>query len=217
MSYDTIAELNNALVRKALKGSLFIAPETADPVTADNLFAVGGELQALPAGYEDGGLTTDDGLRFSRAVEISNITSWQRTTPTRSDKSSDVETVQVDFQELKIPTLEAYTGADLSAVTPGSNGAISIQKPAIPTDPYFRLLALAVDLVDGDELVIAYFFPRAKVASYADQAFAKGDNAINWGMTFTTYSDDDLGYSKDLIIGGPGFATLATEMGFGGS
>jgi hypothetical protein len=36
-------------------------------------------------------------------------------------------------------------------------------------------------------------------------------------MTFTTYSDDDLGYSKDLIIGGPGFATLATEMGFGGS
>lgn len=214
MSYDTIAELNEDLVRKALRGSLFVAPETADPITTANLFDAGGALQALPAGYTDGGLTTDDGLRFARSTEQSVITSWQSTTPTRSDKTSDTETVQVDFQELKKATLELYTGADLSAATVSATGALSIQKPATPADRYFRLLALAIDVVDGDELVVARFYPRAKVESFADQAWAKGDSAINWGMTFTTFVDDDLGYSKDDIFGGPGFLALAADMGF---
>lgn len=210
--YDDIADLNNDLIRKALHGSLFVAPEDSTAITAANLFDGSGNLDALPEGYADGGLTTDEGLRFSRSIEVSNITSWQRTSPSRSDKTSDTDTVQVDFQELKRTTLELYTGVDMSDVAPGVNGAISIRKTGNESDPYFRLLALAVDLVDGEELVVAKFFPRAKVTAYADQAFQKGDSAINWGMTFTTYVDDDLGYSQDLIIGGAGFTALADAM-----
>ena len=215
MPYDTIAQLNNDLVRKALKGSLFVAPESAEAVTEDTLFdPTTGELVALPTAYTDGGLTTDEGLRFSRETEESTITSWQSITPTRTDKTSDSETVAVDFQELNVTTLELYTGADLSAVTVSATGTLSIQKPALPRDPYFRLLALAVDIVDGDELVMAQFFPRAKVTSYSEQAWAKGDTAVNWGMTFDTFVDEDLGYSKDSLFGGPGFLALAAEMGF---
>lgn len=215
--FEDIREHNEALVRKALNGSLFAAPISAAAVTADNLFDTDGNLRPLPAGYGDGGLTTDDGVRIARSIETSNITSWQRQTPTRSDKSSDTETLQVDFQELKRTTLELYTGADISGLERGTNGAMSIRKPEVPDDPYWRLLALAVDLVDGEELVIAMFYPKAKVETYADQAFAKGDTAINWGMTFTTFLDADLGYSKDFIVGGPGFDALAAEMDLTGS
>ena len=214
MAYEDISTLNEDLVRKALRGSLFVATADADAVTTDNLFDATGVLQALPEGYTDGGFTTDEGLRFTREIEQSEITSWQSTTPTRSDKSSDTETLQVDFQELKKTTLELYTGADLSAATVSATGALSLQKPESPPDPYFRLLALAVDEVDGEELVVARFYPRAKVQSYADQAWAKNDQAVTWGMTFTTFVDDDLGYSKDDIFGGPGFLALAAEMGF---
>lgn len=215
MSYDTIADLNDTLVRKALKGSLFVGAANATALTETNIFDANANLVALPAGYSDGGLTTDEGLRFTRAVENSDITSWQRQTPTRSDKTSDVETVQVDFQELKKTTLDLYTGADLSSKQITVNGTLSIRKPAVPVDRYFRILAVTVDNTStGLEIVIARFFPRVKVTSYSDQAYSKGDSAINWGMTFTAYMDDALGYSVDNLFGGPGFETLGTDMGF---
>ena len=214
--FASISNLDQSLVRKALTGSLFVAPYSADAITAATLFTPGptppkGELAALPTGYEDGGITTDEGIRFARSQETEDITGWQFLEPVRSDRTSDTETLQVDFEETSRQTIEMYTGADLSAAT-YTNGALSIQKPALPTDRYFRLLALAVDNVDGDEFYVARFYPRCKVSSWADQAFAKG-GALQWGMTFTAFVDPVLEYSKDDMIGGPGFAALAVAMG----
>lgn len=222
-NYAGLATKKRELIRKALDGSLFVAPATATPITtlttrvAPNATAGTPEvidLTPLPTGYDDGGLMTDEGIRFSRSAESEDVTSFGSTEPSRSDVSTDVMTVQVDFQELSKVTLGLYTGADLSAITPTASGEVSISKPARPKSKYYRLLALAVDDSDDGEIYVAKFFPRGKTTQYADQAFAKGGNAINWGMTFQSYVDDDLGYSQKDFFGGPGWKALLTEMGF---
>lgn len=210
--YASVSNLDQSLVRKALTGSLFAAPYTATAITASTLFGVDGTLATLPSGYEDGGITTDEGIRFARSIESEAITGWQFLEEVRSDRTSDSETLSVDFLETKRQTIELYTGADLSAATL-TNGALSIQKPALPQDRYVRILAMAVDNIDGDEFYVCRYYPRCKVTDWAEQAFAKA-GALQWGMTFTTYVDPVLGYSKDDIIGGPGFTTLAETMGF---
>lgn len=211
-NFASVSNLNQALVRKALTGGLFAAPYTADALTAATLFKTDGTLNSpLPTGYKGGGITTDDGLRFARAQEVESLTGWQFREPVREDLTADTETLQVDFMETSKLTIELYTGADLSAAT-YVNGALSIKKPALPTDRYFRLLALAVDNIDGKEFYVGRFYPRCKVSGWADQAFAKA-GGLQWGMTFTTYVDPVLGYSKDDLMGGPGFAALAVQMG----
>lgn len=211
-AYSAIAKKNDQLLRKALDGSLFVAPFSADPITT--LTGPDSLLTALPTGYTDGGLTTDDGVQMPRSVSTSDVTSWGRNTPSRSDKTSDVVTVQVNFQELSKTTLGLYTGVDLSSTQVAVNGELHIQKPSQPVSTYFRLLALAVDQTDSGEFYVAKFFPRCQVTDYSDQVFAKGDSVIGFGMTFTTYVDDALGYSQDDIIAGPGALALATDMGF---
>ena len=209
--FASISNLDQSLVRKALTGSLFVAPYTAQAVTASTLFGVDGSLAALPTGYTDGGITTDDGLRFARAQETEDITGWQILEPVRTDRTSDTETIAVDFIQTSRLTIELFTGADLSSATL-TNGALTIQKPALPTDRYYRLLAVAVDNVQGEEFYAIRFYPRCKITTWSDQAFAKA-GALTWGVTFTAYVDPTLEYSKDEIYGGPGLALLATAMG----
>jgi len=212
-TYASISKLDSSLVRKALTGSLIIAPYSAAPLTASTLFIAGGGLAAtLPTGYRDAGYLTEDGIRTTRSTESADETAWQSLEPVRSDPTSDSETLQVDLKETNKLAIELFTGADLTGATL-VNGALSIKKPALPPSRYYRVLALGVDSIDGQEFYVARFYPRAKVTSWADQAFAKG-SAFQWGVTMTTYVDGALGYAKDDLIGGPGFATLATRMGF---
>src|ERR1044071_6690805 len=105
-TYSGLASKNSGLIRKALDGSLFAAPYESDPIA--DLSNSSSALLALPTGYEDGGLMTDEGIRFSREVETSEIPSWGRTEPTRSDVTSDVTGIAVDFQETKKLTIALY-------------------------------------------------------------------------------------------------------------
>lgn len=211
-NFDSISEVKQHLVRKALSGGLFVARESAAAVTTANLFGADKTLAALPTGYSDGGYLTPEGIRFSRAQESEDIAAWQSQEPVRSDRTSDSETLAVDFLETNKTTIELFTGADLSSPT-YVNGALSIKKPALPTDRYYRLVALGVDIIDGDEFYAAVVYPRAKPTTFQDQAFSKA-GALQWGLTFTTYADPTLGYSKDTIFGGPGFGAVAADMGF---
>lgn len=214
-TFASLSGKNSGLIRKALDGSLFVAAADADAI-ADLTTGASSALSALPTGYEDGGLMTDEGIRFSREIETSDITSWGRTEPTRSDVTRDVTGIQVDFQETKALTISMYTGIDVSAMTPdATTGEIQIAKPAQPSAKYFRLLALAVDQSEtGDEIYIARFFPRAKVTDFSEQAWSKGDDALIWGMTFSATFDEELGYSQIDYLAGPGALALAADMGF---
>lgn len=210
-NFASISNLNQGLVRKALTGGFYAAPYTTAALTTATLFKTDGTINSPLTGYKSGGITTDDGVRFARAQEKESLTGWQYLEPVREDLTSDSETLQVDFMETNKTSIELYTGADLSNPT-YVNGALSIQKPALPQGKYFRVLCIAVDNVNGKEFYIVRAYPRCKVSGWADQAFAKA-GGLQWGMTFTSYVDPVLGYSKDDMLGGPGFSDVAVAMG----
>jgi hypothetical protein len=219
-TYEDLKNKQTELIRKALEGSVFVAPVTADPIAALTTYTAGPpvviDLTALPSEWDDLGWLSSDGAQFSRDVSQSEVTSWGSVSPTRTDITSDTSTLTVVAQETKLLTIGMATGVDLAGVTPAVNsGEVSIEKPARPSSRHYRALALAVDLGDAGEIYLGRFFPRAKVTNYAEQAFGGGDDPITWGVTLTGEEDSTLGYSERWLFGGPGWQALLTEMGFG--
>lgn len=205
---------NQKLVRKSLGGGVLFAPEDALVVTRSNLFLSTDHslVATAPTGYSSAGYLSDEGVRNGRTQETEDITAWQSRTPVRSEQTSDTETIAVDLLETKKLSLEIYNGVDLSAVT-SVNGAISFQKPDLPTDKYYRCITFSVDIVNGLEYVEATFWPRVKVTDRGEKTRGKGGANV-YPITLTAFTDTALGYSKDEMHGGKGFAAVATEMGF---
>lgn len=214
VSYDDLQNKQAELIRKTLDGSVFIAPTSSELITTltdstDKLLA------ELPPGYEDLGLCTDDGAQFSRDVSTSDITSWGRVEPSRSDITQDQTTLEVACQEMKKVTIGLHTGADMSSIVPAANGEVVIDKPARPAARYYRVLALGVDLTDDGELYVARFLPRAKVTDYSDfNMQSSDDSALTWGATLTSHLDTGMGASERWLFGGPGWYAILSQMGF---
>lgn len=213
MSLATIQERKTDLIRKGLSGSVFIAPITATAITKTNLFdPTTGDLVALPAGYVDLGWLSTDGAKLSQAIKTSEIDAWGSQTAVRTDIVSKVPTMAVTALETSVTTMELYTGQNIGTITPGANGAFSIQPPSNPTTKFFRVLAVAVDTGSQGEFVIARFFPNASVTALDDQSLANGDDAIEWGVTFTAYPDTVLQYPEDYIVGGAAALAMASDV-----
>lgn len=219
-NFDSIKKHQSELIRKALSGSVFIAEATADPIedltesTGTSPNQVIG-LAELPTGYFDLGLLSDDGVSHSSETTSSDVTSWQSVTPTRSDITSEITTITLLAQETSLVTLALTSGSTFSSLVPAAvTGELSIPKASRPSSKFYRLLTLAVDENEFGEIYLARYFPRAKITGKAEQAFAKGDTPIGWGMTFQGYEDSSVGYSERLIFGGPGWFGLKAKMGW---
>lgn len=218
-SYDALKKKQAELIRKALDGSVFIAPISATGIVKLTQMSTDTtpvpELAPLPAEYEDLGWLTTDGAQFSRDVSASDVASWGSVTPTRSDITSDSTTLAVTAQETKLLTIGLATGADLSAATPDAGtGEIRVAKPNRASAKSYRALSIAVDQGDAGEIYIARFLPRAKVNSYTEQAFGGGDDPITWGVTMVGEPDSTLGFSEQWLFGGAGWKAILTDMGF---
>lgn len=213
----TIRNKQSELIRKALDGSVFIAPVTADAIgtlTQDSVATPGTpEIKALPTGYDDLGWLTSDGARFSRDVSNSEVTSWGSVSPTRTDIVSDTSTLSVTAQETKLLTIGLATGADLTAIKAHAvTGEVGLSKPIRPKSQSYRVLSVAVDNGDFGEIYIARFLPRGKVTGFSEQTFAGGDEPITWGVTFTGEEDSTLGYSERWLFAGPGWKGILASM-----
>ncbi len=213
-TFASLQRTQTELIRKAKSGSAFLAPIASTAVDED-FVGPGGVLAALPTGYEDLGWLSNDGMGFSRDVSTSDVTSFGSVSPTRSDVISDTSTVTVSCQETKLLTIGLATGIDTTSIkTPGSNGAVMVRKPVSPSSRFYRLFCISKDDGDAGDIYVARFFPRAKVTSFAEQAFGGGDDPITWGVTMTGYADSDLGFSEAWLFGGPGWNALVADMGF---
>lgn len=217
MTYADLENRKQQLIRKALKGSSFIAPSTAAAITSLTSGATA-DLTPLDPDYDDLGWLTEEGIAFGRDVSTSNVTSFGSATPTRTDVTADTTTITVVCQETKLLTLGLATGADLAAiVADATTGEVKIDKPDTPEQRYYRNLNIAVDYSDtGKEIYVARWLPRAKVTGYAAQSYTGGDQALTWGVTLTGYKDSTLGYTESWIFGGPGWQELLTDMGITG-
>lgn len=216
---DALQDLKNSLIRKTLNGSVFIADHSVASIDDATLFDVAtGDLAAagLPAAsWSDLGYLTDAGAQFAQQLTESNVTSWQSATPSRSDVTAKITTLQVACQETKLATISNYVGIDPATIkTTAANGVVRIDEAAAPKSRFVRALSIAVDEQPGGEFVICRYLPNAKVTSLDNQAFDKSDNPTLWGTTLTGYVDDALGFAHSWIFGGAGWKAALVDMGF---
>jgi hypothetical protein len=199
-TFDDLRSFNDALIRKALQAAVFIAPMTAtDEITA--LKDASG-LLALPAGYEDVGRLTSDGITWPREVETSEVTSLGVASPTRRDIVSDVASVSFVMQESKQTTLSLYEGQDLAAATYDANGNVFWDRPDRPASRYHRFFAIYKDGEGVDATYGAVWLPRAQVTDRTEIAWS-AESEINYGVTLTAFVDESFGTSVRTLRAGP--------------
>lgn len=217
-TYADLAVKQDALIRKALDGSVFGASSAADPITSltvDGPVTGTPTLALLPDGYDDFGLLSDTGAKFSSAVTTADITSWGRVEPSRRDITKDVTDLQIIMQETKLVTVSAYLGVDPTTVTPdATTGEAHFTKPSRPTVQTYRLLTLGVDQNDSGEIYCACFMPRASLTNKGDLSMMSGADGLFYDTTWTAFTDSSLGFAVRFIFGGPGWKPMLTDMGW---
>lgn len=214
-TYDQLKKKQSDLIRKALEGSIFIADHTADLPTALTSGA-GGNLLALPPGYEDiGWVDKGDGATWSRSVDTSEVNSWGAVEPTRTDITKQTDGLKFTAQETKRKTLELYEGINLAGVTPdATSGEVRFDRPSRPATRYFRAFGLFVDGVGADAIYVAKLAPKATVTDTGEQKWADGDDPVGYDVTLTAKYDDDAKTAMRFFFGGPGWKALLADMGF---
>lgn len=214
VDFDTLSNRQEELIRKLTDGSVFVAPHSADSILT--LTGTDKLLLTLPTGYDDVGLINSDGVAMGRSVDSSEVKSFGRIEPSRTDIKSDTTTLKIACQETKRVTIGLYTGADMTAITADpTSGEVVIPKPSRPTTQYYRVLALGVDLTEDGELYVARYLPRARVTDYDGQNWKSDeDEALLYGVTMTGYMDPVLGFSERWHFGGEGWFAQLTAMGF---
>jgi hypothetical protein len=213
-AFATLAVKKNQLIRKTLDGLVTYAPPSATALTAAT-FADANGLLPLPSGYLQVGKCTDDGAQFSRSVDTSTVTSWGDVEPSREDVKTDTTTLAVVCNETSAATLGLYIGIDLSTVeADATTGVLQLDKPALTQTPYMRAAAIGMDSTPDGEIYICRFLPSAKITDFADmQMQSSSDDALTWGVTLTSFVDDELGTSERWLFGGPGWLALLDDMG----
>jgi hypothetical protein len=209
--YEALANKKRQLIRKARKGSVYVAPETAAIVT-DLTDPATKLLRPLPAGYRDAGWINDDGAQFSSNIDTSDTNSWGTTTPTRSDITNDSSDLQISMQETNLVSVGLYVGVDQAAIKANSYGEVRILKPLQPVKQSYRVITVAVDENAHGEIYVARNWPAAEVSDKDDQSFQSGDDPIMWPVTLSARPDDDLGAAEMWLFGGPGWFALLEEM-----
>lgn len=215
MSLVDLRQQQDDLVRKVLDGALFRAEMSAPHISAETLFDATGEFTTLPEGWADIGLLNTDGMGHSRAVTTSDTPAFGRTSPVRSDVTTDVDTMSVVAIETKLSTIEMGTGA---VILPGArsatNGSLELKKPPRPSPRQYRWLSVAMDETPEGPIYVCKYMPKGKIGSYGDQAMSVGDDAFGWPATVTGQIDEAWGASGSWIFGGPGWNARLEAMGF---
>ncbi|WP_329032261.1 phage tail protein [Streptomyces sp. NBC_01725] len=202
--------LRNSLIRKQLVQVIYAADYTAAAIAAP-FDEDTGALVAIPAGYVPIGYTTDDGLTFATDLSMVDVTSSQSVEPTRSDIESEVLTGQYVPQETNPAAVSLYKGMPLTGAgaLPALGEPWSMERPAFPQNPYYRLLFIGLDYADdGGEIYIVKHYPRARVTSKDDQQWARSTET-QWPVTVQAYKDPVLQTPEREWVDGPGWRALA--------
>ncbi|MFJ9468327.1 phage tail tube protein [Streptomyces caniferus] len=206
--------LRNDLIRKQLMQAVYAADYSASAVSAP-FNTTDGTLAAIPTGYVPVGYTTDDGVTFTGDLSMTDVTSSQAVEPTRSDVESDVLSAQYAAQETNQATVALFEGLPLSGTgaLPAIGSAWQWDRPAIPKNPYRRLLFVGLDYNDsGEEIYVIRFFPRARLTSRDDEQWARSTETQR-PVTFTAYRDPVLKTPCRNWVDGPGWRAFAPPSG----
>lgn len=212
---SAIQNRQSELIRKALEGSIFIAPASAQPITSMTTGA-NGALAPLPTGYVDVGMVEKkNAVTWSRKVTTTDVMTWGDIYTARRDVTKDDSQLKFTMLETKKQSLGLYYGIDMNTVTPDvTTGEVSFAQPSRPDNIYYRVFGLFQDGVGSDAIYVGRFYPRASVTDMNDQKWDDDADPLVWDIAMSAVSDSELGYPVHHYFGGPGWQKYLTAMGF---
>lgn len=210
-----LAEHKTELIRKALEGSIFVAPFSATPITTMTSGA-GGALTALPSGYTDVGFVEkSNAVTWSRSVTTEEVMVWGDLFPARRDITKDDSQLKFTMLETKKQAMELYYGVDLTSTTAdATTKEVSFAQPSRPDTKFWRVFGLFQDGAGSDAIYVGRFYPRASVTDMADQKWSDDTDPVVWDVSISAVTDTDLGYAVKHYFGGPGWQTILSDTGF---
>jgi hypothetical protein len=211
----TLADHKSELVRKALEGSVFVAPFSAEPITTMTSGA-SSELVALPDDYEDVGfIEKSNAATWSRSVTTEEVMAWGDIYPVRRDVTKDDSQLKFTMLETKRLSMELYYGVDLSSTTANATSKeVAFAQPSRPQTKFWRVFGLFQDGIGDEAIYVGRFYPRASVVDMADQKWSDDTESLVWDVSMSAVTDTDLGYPVKHFFGGPGWASILADTGF---
>lgn len=214
-NYDALQHRQNQLIRKALEGSIFVAPYTAAlPVSLTT--GANGDLLSLPTGYNDvGWVDVKQGATWARKPTVADVTSWGSLEPTRSDFTKDDRTLKFTAQETNSTVLGLAEMVDMTTVTPDpTSSEVAFSSPVRPETIYYRVFGLFVDGDGADAIYVGKLLPRAVVTSVGDEVWSQDADAVVRAIEISARTDAIAGYAVRHFFGGPGWQAVLADMGF---
>jgi hypothetical protein len=213
---ETLADHKSQLIRKALEGSIFVAPFSAPPITTMTTGA-SSALTALPAGYVDVGFVEKKAaVTWSRKITTEEVLAWGDIFPVRRDITKDDSELKFSMLETQRQSLELYYGLDLSSTLPDpATSEVAFSQPSRPQTIFYRVFGLFQDGAGADAIYVGRFYPRASISDMSDQKWSDDTDPLLWEVSMSAVTDTDLGYPVRHFFGGPGWAGLLADLGFG--
>lgn len=209
------AHENTRNVRKSLGTILALAPEDA-PEVDQILDTDGRSILPLPEQYWPVGLLTTDGVQQEREADTESVEAHGRLAPVREDFSSDVRTITATAYEIHrrnlVAVAEGVPVENLPQLADGEH-EVSYELPPSVAKQYYRALIIDFDGTSTNPIIDAWFYPRISQASFPSMNLSRED-AKSYELSFTAFSDDDLGYIAKKFHAGLGFSSRAGQTGW---
>jgi hypothetical protein len=213
--YTTIAHRQSILIRKALQGSVFIAPYTSSAITSITTGSAA-DIAPLPAGYTDVGMIDKKNApTWASKVTSQEVMAWGDVYAARRDITKIDGSLKFTMLETNKTSLQLYIGQDLSS-TPiaATTKELVINQQSRPSPIPYRVLGLFQDGTGVNAIYVARFYPRAFVTDIGDQKWDDDSDALMYDVTLTPQNDSVLGTPVVHFFGGPGWQSLLAATGF---
>jgi hypothetical protein len=213
--YTSIAHRQATLIRKALQGSVFIAPYTAAAVTAITTGS-SADINPLPTGYTDVGMVDKKNApTWASKVTSQTVMTWGDVYPARRDITAVDASLKFTMLETNRTSLQLYLGQDITQVPiAATTKELIINQAARPQPIPYRVLGIFQDGSGSSAIYIGRFYPRAFVTDVSDQKWDDDADALAYDVTITPENDPVLGTPVVHYFGGPGWQSLLTQTGF---
>jgi hypothetical protein len=216
--YTSIAHRQAALIRKALQGSVFIAPYTASAITSITTGA-SQDIAPLPAGYTDVGMIDKKSApSWANKVTTQEVNAWGDAYAVRRDITKVDGSLKFTMLETNKTALQLYLGQDLStAPLAPTTRELIINQASRPQPIPYRVLGITQDGTGTNAIYIGKFYPRAFITDVGDQAWSDDAEALVYDVTITPQNDATIGTGGSPCVhffGGPGWFAQLSQTGF---
>lgn len=137
-------------------------------------------LGALPAGFEDLGYISEDGVTESTDQSVEQIKAWQRNAVVRTSVTEGTTTFSFTMIETKAATIELAFG-----VTVEADGSY-VKNPGAERPRQ----SFIIDVIDGERLERQYI-PDGQVTELGEITRANGE-PVGYEVTITAYDNDAI-------------------------